>query len=392
MKTIDMQFKELTKELLMLHTNKMRNPCVFINMNVNQRLEYCSVDEILSLQQTKFLSSNHNGSYWADKPLYAEVQGRKKTLDLERMFLKESGDYYVTYFVQSTLHPAGWKTIRACGNNDFDDYLASRTTFKDYMKESVFHNHWISNGNTLSSLHADPVDTFFLQVQGTKRFRLIEESLLLSKYVDLRQPHKLKMNFDRLKTLGIKSEEFTVSPGMAVFMPSWCFHEIESQESGLNVSLTSHYPRSRSVLRFSPLQAINKARRFWYPKLVQKKRIQFQIENISVNAVPFFPWFSSFVSNNTFLNDTTYQPEYYILNRKTRRIIPVLNMELVSVLKQIDGFVTVQDISNLTGLGQDTVIDSLTRLIEDEFIQILFDSEDKYNYFYQSIEPKTLSF
>lgn len=80
MKTIDMQFKELTKELLMLHTNKMRNPCVFINMNVNQRLEYCSVDEILSLQQTKFLSSNHNGSYWADKPLYAEVQGRKKTL------------------------------------------------------------------------------------------------------------------------------------------------------------------------------------------------------------------------------------------------------------------------------------------------------------------------
>ncbi|HDU5045505.1 TPA: cupin-like domain-containing protein [Klebsiella aerogenes] len=46
------------------------------------------------------------------------------------------------------------------------------------MKESVFHNHWISNGNTLSSLHADPVDTFYLQVQGTKRFRLIEESLL----------------------------------------------------------------------------------------------------------------------------------------------------------------------------------------------------------------------
>lgn len=39
MKTIDMQFKELTKELLMLHTNKMRSPCVFVNMVINQRLE-----------------------------------------------------------------------------------------------------------------------------------------------------------------------------------------------------------------------------------------------------------------------------------------------------------------------------------------------------------------
>lgn len=391
MKTIDMQFKELTKELLMLHTNKMRSPCVFVNMVINQRLENCSVEEILSLQQTQFLSSNHNGSYWADKPLYAEVQGRKKTLDLERMFLKDSGDYYVTYFVQRTLHPAGWETIRTCGNNVFDDYLASRTTFKDYMKGSVFHNHWISNGNTLSSLHADPVNTFFLQVQGTKRFRLIEESLLLCKYVDLRQPHKLKINFDKLKNLGVKNEEFTVTPGMAVFMPSWCFHEIESQGAGLNISLTSHYPRSRSAFLLSPLQAINKVRRFWYPKFVQKKRIQFQIENLSVNAVPFFPWFSSFVSNTTFLNDTTYQPQYYILNRKTKRIVPVLNMELVSVLKQINGFVKVQDISNITGLAQDTVIDTLATLIEDEFIQILFDSEDKYNYFYQSIEPKTLS-
>jgi hypothetical protein len=390
MKKIDLKFGFFSKEMLKECTGNMTTPCIFYNFPVVHDLDSCTVDEILSLGKTDFLSSTHNGSYWSDKPLYTEIQGRKKRLNLKRMFIDNIGDYYVTYFQPTETHASGWKTIRTCGNNEFDNYLAQRTKFLPYMKGSSLHNHWISNGKTLSLLHADPIDTLFLQVQGVKTFRLIPESFKLSTMVDIKQPHKLKYNLNDLKLKGVKVYEMDIYPGTAVFMPAWCFLEIESKNSGLNISLTSHYPRLRKLYHLSPFQIINKIRRFWYPKFVKRKRIRFQLENVSPESVPFFPWFSSHVINRAFESDTTFQHENFLINRRKRKITPINNEYLVSILSQVDGYKTFNEISQVTKVGIDKVIVAAKKMIEDEFIQILFDADDKYNYFYQSIEPKNI--
>lgn len=390
MKKVDMRGELLTKDLLVKSTGKMTSPCIFTNFLINQKLESCTVEEMLTLQQKEFISNVHNGSYWADKPLYSEVQGRGKKLNLESMFIEKNGDYYVTYFQPSTSGSSKWKTVRTCGNNDFDDFLAERTDYQDYMNGSVLHNHWISNGKTLSSLHSDPIDTLFVQVQGTKTFRMVPESMLLSLYVDLKQPHKLKHTFSELKAMGVKVYEFEVLPGMAVYMPAWCFHEIESQNEGLNISLTSHYPRATKTLKFSPFQMVNKIRRFWYPKLVRRKRVKFQLDNLTKDAIPFFPWFSAFLKNESFNKDSTHQHKYFITNRLKGKLEPISNESMIKILEYVDGYLTISDLSTLTGLDLELLLDIFKQLIKDQFIQILFDADDRYNYFYQNIEPKRL--
>ncbi|GKW25096.1 hypothetical protein PEC311524_26900 [Pectobacterium carotovorum subsp. carotovorum] len=390
MKKIDLKYNTLTKEDLKKHTKDMTQPCIFFNFPLNKKLSSCSVEHILSLKEKKFLSSIHNGSYWSDKPLYAEVQGRNKKLDLESMFLDNNGDYYVTYFRSTLDNPTGWKTIRTCGNNDFDNFLAEKTEFMDYMRGSDLHNHWVSNGKTLSLLHADPVDTLFLQIKGVKTFRLIPESYKISLLADFKQPHKLKHNIEELKKNGISILEIDIHPGTAVFMPAWCFHEIESKNEGLNISLTSHYPRKRKLYEISPFQIINKFRRFIYPKIVNKKRIKFQLSNLSPDSIPFFPWFSSYVSNNNFKYDTTFQHKHFLINRVKVKITPINNDFLNLILNEVDGYKSIYSISKDKKIEIDKLLNAFKQLVEDEFIQILFESNDKYNYFYQSIEPKNI--
>lgn len=388
MKKVDLNNQELDMDTLRRHTRNMSEPCIFNNVAIGQDLEHCSVEEILSLHERKFHSSLHNGSYWANNPLQAMVQGRKNWLDLEKMFRNNQGEYYVTYFQSSNVHPTGWVTARTCGNNEFDNYLGKKTAFKDYMKGAYLHNHWISNGGTISSLHADPVDTLFLQIQGIKKFRIIPESIRLSLMADFRQPHKLRYKTTDLDKMNVGLVEFTLKPGNAVFMPAWCFHEIESEKNALNISLTTHYERKRRFFSFSPFNLINRFRRVIYPKLVHKKRIKFQVSNLTEHAIPFFPWHSSFVKNNTFHSDTSYQYEYLIVNQKKRIIQPVQNSELQRLLEKIDGFKSISELANSANIKTSFVIEACNQLIEDGFIQILFNAQDKYNYFYQTVESR----
>ncbi|WP_145534511.1 cupin-like domain-containing protein [Yersinia thracica] len=388
MKIINLKGQELNSDILMLHTDNMKRPCIFQDVAINQDLESCTKEEILQLKDKSFVSSLHSGSYWDKKPLQAEVQGRKIRLNLERMFLGDEGHYYVTYFKVSDSHPIVWSTARTCGNNSFDDYLASKTKFKDYMKGAYLHNHWVSNGGTLSSLHADPVDTVFLQVKGAKTLRLIPESLRLCLYADLKQPHKLIHTVEQFRHMKLGFKEILIKPGNAVFMPAWCFHEIESEKGELNISLTSHFQRKRKGFAFSIFKHINDVRRKIYPKLVNKKRIAFQLENLSGDSIPFFPWHTSYVNNLVFQNDTSYQYENLILNRKKRVINPIQNESLKAFLKEIDGFKNIKDIAKNINFDVDMVIHFCYQLIQDEFIQILFEADDKYNYFYQSIEAR----
>ncbi|MCO7261050.1 cupin-like domain-containing protein [Dickeya zeae] len=388
MKEIDLNGKELDRYLLRKETKNMTKPCVFRNMNIGQGLENISVVNILELNNKKFESSFHSGAYWSEKPLISEVKGRAVLLDLEKMFEKDQGGYYVTYFQRDEKERYGWQTYRTCGNNEFDDFLAERTIFKDYMIGSYLHNHWVSNGGTESLLHADPVDTFFVQVKGWKHFTIIPESLNVFKLLDFRQPHKLKRKLNEINEFDVDKYEFDLGPGDAIFMPAWCFHEIKSREKELNISLTSHYKRERCFYNISLIHIVNRFRRFIYPKLVGKRRIQFQLENLDESSEPFFPWFSSFVRNEIYRIDTSYQYEYLLINRNNGRIFPVKNKILFDIFPFFDGFNSISSIAKKTNFDVEAIISICAQLIEDEFIQIIFEGDDRYNYFYQTIEAR----
>ncbi|EHY8702334.1 cupin-like domain-containing protein [Vibrio cholerae] len=388
-KKIDLKHNELKKIDLKNYTDGMSKPCIFYNFPLKQDLESLTIDNILSLENQTFLSNVHNGSYWASKPLHAEILGRRR-LNLSSMFSGNSGDYYVTYFKPKNPNSKTWETTRTSGNNEFDDLLSNLTNVKDYMRGSSLINHWISNGNTLSSLHGDPLDTLFVQVQGAKDFTIIPESMKTFFLANFKQPHRLRYSLSDLQNHDLFIEEVRVEKGMAVFMPAWCFHEIASVGIGLNISLTTHYNRERKLFSFSPFQLANKFVRFWYPKLVRKKRIQFQLDNSSLDSVPFFPWFSSYLTNNLCEIDTVYQHKRFLINRKSCQIRPVENATLSRILNEINGHSSLKDISERTHIQYEELLTYIHQLIRDEYIQILFEAEDKYNYFYQNIEPKIL--
>ncbi|MEI7189353.1 cupin-like domain-containing protein [Dickeya dianthicola] len=388
MKEIDLDGKELDKDLLKNESKNMTKPCIFRNIKVGQGLESVSVIDILGLSNKKFDSSFHSGAYWSEKPLIAEVKGRSVLLDLDKMFEKNQGGYYVTYFQKDEMAQHGWRTYRTCGNNDFDELLAEKTKFKDYMTGSYLHNHWVSNGGTESLLHADPVDTLFVQVKGWKHFTLIPESFNVLSLLDFKQPHKLKKKTSEINEIGIDKYEFKLGPGDAVFMPAWCFHEIKSEKNELNVSLTSHYKRNRCFYNLSLINMVNRFRRLIYPKLVERHRIRFQLDNINEFSEPFFPWFSSFVRNESYRRDTSYQHEHLLINRKSGKIFPVKNEMLFNIFPFFDGMSTIGSIAIKTKYDVDILIRACAQLIEDEFIQIIFEGDDKYNYFYQTIEAR----
>ncbi|WP_027710544.1 cupin-like domain-containing protein [Dickeya chrysanthemi] len=388
MKEIDLDGKALDKDLLKKESKRMTKPCIFRNMKVGQGLESVSVIDILGLSNKKFESSFHSGAYWSEKPLISEVKGRAVLLDLEQMFENNQGGYYVTYFQRDEKAKYGWQTYRTCGNNDFDEFLAERTIFKDYMAGSYLHNHWVSNGGTESLLHADPVDTLFVQVKGWKHFTLIPESFNTLKLLDFRQPHRLKKKMTEINEFDVDKYEFKLGPGDAVFMPAWCFHEIKSEKDELNISLTSHYKRERYFYNVSLIHVVNRFRRLIYPKLVGRRRVQFQLENLNDFSEPFFPWFSSFVRNESYRIDTSYQHEYLLINRNNGKIFPVKNEMLCNIFPFFDGLNSIASIARKTNYDVDMIINACAQLIEDEFIQIIFEGNDKYNYFYQTIEAR----
>ncbi|ANJ94053.1 hypothetical protein D3C81_76570 [compost metagenome] len=389
MNVVDMGGKEIDYVTLLKHSQEMRMPCVFNSVSMNQSVENCTIEEISTFENKGFVSTVHSGSYWSRNPLISDVINRKCILDLDRIFVKNEGGYYVTYFRRNALGKNGWLTTRTCGNNHFDEYLAERTEFKDYMKGSYLHNHWVSNGGTFSALHADPVSTLFMQIKGRKKITLVPESLKVFMLSDFKQPHKLKYSLTEVKEMGLRAYEFEVGPGDAIFIPAWCFHEIESIDIGLNISLTSHYQRRKNRLLPSPLHMLNRYRRVWYPKFVRKKRIIFQLENLDRASRPFYPWFSSFMQNKSYELDTNNQHQYMLINARTKTMLPLTNSTHIQAVAIFDGIKTIQEISESTSSDITQLLALCHELIEREFIQILFDAEDRFNYFYQNIEART---
>lgn len=172
---------------------------------------------------------------------------------------------------------------------------------------------WIGDGNTVGKLHFDAFDNILVQLEGSKKFRMVDplrnerlyeghmrEAILTSSISDSRNFdsqllnyafHKTSLleatsmvhspinieqpNFDRYPDVppgGIPYMDCTVQEGEAIFVPSYFWHEVSSspgqeQKYNGNSAFNDNDPLPKKFDRIAMNVAIN----YWFSPLYKKE-------------------------------------------------------------------------------------------------------------------------
>lgn len=139
----------------------------------------------------------------------------------------------------------------------FDRYLPHDKIFLKSL--------WFGPGGNTSPLHFDPFDNFFLQLYGSKIFYLFDPSDYKSLYpgsLISKTPHisgidPTKVDFDKYpKSQGTTMFEVRVEAGNVLFLPSYWWHQVYSDQLSISVNIwmkTNFYKWVPGALHMLPL-------------------------------------------------------------------------------------------------------------------------------------------
>jgi hypothetical protein len=132
-------------------------------------------------------------------------------------------------------------------NNSFPE-LKDKIIFDQYLPSDVIKvvNLWVGSGGNTSPLHYDPLNNFFMQLFGNKKFLLYDPMQFSNLYPNSclsKTPHISKIdavNVDIIKhpkALKAKPIEVIISSGNILFIPAYWWHYVYSIDINISVNM-----------------------------------------------------------------------------------------------------------------------------------------------------------
>lgn len=386
--------KNITFDKLLDETASLSIPVIFTGINelneVAKKWGGGYVGE-LAARVGEAAAPVHSAAYWASNPIQKMFQSRRQHVDFNAFVngnIYPKGSYYICHHV---MKHGNLVSARLTAQNNFDEAISRDIPIFDFSAKADFLLTWLSQGQTKSNLHADPLHNFYCQIVGSKRIFLIAEKQNLLHLRERLAPHLLKVRDpyldDAIKNKyfsRLKCYDFYLNPGEALFIPVWMFHHIEASNPGLNISIGYMLPPDIVDKVTSLSYWLARYSRAWFPRLVSSKRKKFEIDLLKNNGVPFFRPGTQLVRQASKNPDLVKDASFYIFNRKILPI-PIIEPDDITMISRIDGMACMDEIASSTGLSLPEIEACLIPYIESRLIGMypFNDSSNDFNWRHQ---------
>lgn len=317
----------------------------------------------------------HTGSYWSENPIESEFQNNKKSSSIVDFFDEKnqnSGNYILINFKEKIKTSVRKETDAI----NLISYIHEKLPVKSVCKNSYASIIWLSLGNTKSYMHADPTNNLFIQLKGSKQIVVKEYSLKIIFKLRLLRPWVFKENaasiIESKSSLAQQFNKLVLNENDALFLPASCFHDVQSDENKLNISVSNLIVPSRWQKITNSFFFLNYFSRSIYPKIVKNKRRAFLTKIVNENSIPFFlPKQGIYVKKNIYAVTTD---QYILKNDSSYKIIN--NLKLVKCLNEINGLNKISELP----FGNE-ILPEISKLIKEGYLYIYNENmKSEYNY------------
>lgn len=318
----------------------------------------------------------HTAAYWASNSLEKELASRNKLVNFEDFFGEGSekyrSGYYIAYykFLNSV-----YRSGRQIDLNPFDHILAEKLPELELSKDAILSLVWISMGGTKSLLHGDPLHNCLLQITGSKTFVITSDRQDFGNLRHFKTPHLLSIR-DPRSTEALHHRQFQrliwqevcLHPGDMLVLPFWTYHYVETPIDELNITLTNLFYPTIVDRALSRSYWMSRFMRLFYPKIVKKNRLRYQLTSLGDRSVPFFPPMVEFLQQGAELPNWNRSAKYYLLNKRDIQYRAVIEKNQAEILRLVDGKKDCNSISQLSGIGVETVLMMVGDLIRNGYL------------------------